>query len=133
MRVPRKRIAKLIAFVARQEGVRIAEVDLAVVGRSRIAAVNRRWLAHAGATDVISFDLSDERSEGLVAQLIICGDLAAAQGRLRGTGPQRELMLYVVHGLLHLTGHDDTSVRAATKMHARQDELLECFLAGTRS
>lgn len=37
-------------------------------------------------------------------------------------------MLYVVHGLLHLMGYEDESVRGAAKMHARQEELLADFL-----
>ena len=37
------------------------------------------------------------------------------------------MMLYVVHGLLHLTGHDDHSARDAARMRARQEELLDGF------
>ena len=39
---------------------------------------------------------------------------------------------YVVHGLLHLIGYDDGPIRAAAKMHAREDELLTEFLARSR-
>jgi len=129
VRVPRKRIAELVAFVGGRSGARIAEIDLAVVTGSEMAALNRRYLSHAYQTDVLSFDLSDSRVDGLRAQIIVCGDVAARQGRLRRHGPQRELMLYVVHGLLHLLGYDDASVRGAARMHARQEELLEDFLA----
>ncbi len=128
MRVPRKKIAALVAFVARVQGVPIGEVDIAVVSGSEIAAHNRRWMGRAGRTDVISFDLSDESADRLVAQLIVCGEVAAQQGPLRGTGPQRELLLYVLHGLLHLMGYDDTSTGAAAEMHAREEEILDEFL-----
>ena len=37
------------------------------------------------------------------------------------------MMLYIVHGLLHLTGYDDATPPAAAKMHARQEQLLEAF------
>ena len=50
MRVPRKRIAELIALVSRREGAHVAEVDVAVVDRREISRLNRRWLGHAGAT-----------------------------------------------------------------------------------
>lgn len=127
LRVPRKRLTELVAFVARSEGAAIAEVDLAVVNRDEIASLNRRYLRHAGPTDVLSFDLSDADREGICAQIIVCGDLAAAQAREYGLTPQRELMVYVIHGLLHLMGYEDDSVRGAARMHARQDELLEAF------
>ena len=130
VRVPRKKITRLIRHVARAEGARIGEIDLAVVGCREMAALNRRWLRKAGATDVLCFDLSDSRRRGgISAQLVVCGDVAAEQGRARGTGPQRELLLYVVHGLLHLMGYDDASIRGAAKMRAREEELLEGFLA----
>ena len=132
VRVPRKRVVELVSFVAAAEGVRLSDIDVAVVGRTRMAALSRRWLARAVATDVLCFDLSDARRRGVSAQLVICGDVAAEQGRLRGTGPQRELMLYVVHGLLHLVGYEDSSARGAAKMHAREEELLEAFLARRR-
>ena len=127
LRVPRKRLIELVAFVAGSEGAAIAEVDLAVVNRDEITSLNRRYLRHAGPTDVLSFDLSDADREGICAQIIVCGDLAAAQAREQGLTPQRELMVYVIHGLLHLMGYEDDSVRGAARMHARQDELLEAF------
>jgi len=128
MRVPRKRLTELVGFLAAVEGVRIAEVDIAVVSRDEISRHNRRWLGEAGATDVISFDLSDDSAVGISAQIIVCGDVAARQAKRQGVTPQRELMLYVVHGLLHLVGYDDRPIRAAAKMHAREEEILEAFL-----
>jgi probable rRNA maturation factor len=129
LRVPRKRIEGLVAFVAREEAVRIAEVDLAVVDAEEIARLNRRWVGHRGETDVISFDLSDDEAAGaLSCQLIVCGDVAVRQAGHRGLKKTHELMLYVVHGLLHLTGWDDRDVRAAARMHARQEELMAKFL-----
>ena len=127
MRVPRKRIAELIPFVAKQEGVRLAEVDLAVVDSGEMASLNRRYLSHAGDTDVLSFDLSDAGKLGISAQLIVCGDVAVRQAAAHGQGRQRELMLYVVHGLLHLMGYEDKSVRGSARMHAREDEILSAF------
>ncbi len=127
LRVPRKRLTELVAFVARQERAKIAEVDLAVVNSDEISSLNRRYLRHPGPTDVLSFDLSDAGREGICAQIIVCGDVAAAQGRLHGLTPQRELMVYVIHGLLHLMGYEDESRRGVARMSARQDELLTAF------
>ena len=128
VRVPRKRIASLVRFLARQEGAAVAEVDIAVVSRGEMARLNRRWFGRSGATDVISFDLSEAGAPGIAAQLIVCGDAAARRAARRGGGVQRELMLYVVHGLLHLIGYDDRPARRAARMRAREQELLEAFL-----
>jgi probable rRNA maturation factor len=130
IRLPRKKLRELIEFVARQEGAGLAEVDLAVVDSRRMAELNRRYLGQAGVTDVLSFDLSEAAKPGLCAQLVVCGDVAARQGRLRGQSPLRELMLYVVHGLLHLMGYEDQSIRGAARMHAREEEFLDAFAKG---
>ena len=129
VRVPRKRIAAAVARLARREGARLTHVDVAVVTGREMAALNRRYLGHLGATDVLSFDMSDELSNGLVAQVVVCGDLAARQGPRHGHNGQRELLLYVIHGLLHLMGYDDGAPRAAKRMHAREEALLADFCA----
>lgn len=128
-RVPRKKLAQLAAFVAKAEGARLAEVNVTVVDGGTISRLNRRYLHHGGTTDVLSFDLSDS-PRGISAEIILCGDVAVRQAKPLGCSPQRELMLYLVHGLLHLMGYDDSSVRGAAKMSARQDELVRLFLAG---
>ena len=123
-------LRRLVAFVAQAEGCRLGSVDLALVEAEGIADLNRRYLHHAGATDVLSFDLSDGQAAGISAQLVVCADVAAREGRLRGHGGRRELMLYVVHGLLHLMGYEDHTVRGAARMHAREDEILADFGTG---
>ena len=124
VRVPRKRIVQLAEHLARQEGVRLAQVDVAAVAAGEMAALNRRYLGCAGSTDVLSFDLSDELSEGLVVQVIVCGDIAAGEAPRHGHSAARELLLYVAHGLLHLVGYDDATPRLASRMHARAEQLL---------
>ena len=128
LRVPRRLIDELVAFVARAESARIAEVDVAVVDARQMAAMNRRYLRHAGATDVLSFDLSEAGVAALSVQLIVCGDVAVAAAAERHLRPQHELLLYVIHGLLHLLGYDDGAGPAARRMHAREQALLAEFL-----
>jgi probable rRNA maturation factor len=132
MRVPRRKITSLIEFVGGAESARLVSVDIAIVGDAEIARLNRQYLRHAGVTDVISFDLSDPEEEGLRAQLVVCAEEAIRQARARGLGVQRELLLYVVHGLLHLTGWDDATDANRLRMQTRQQELLESFLASLR-
>lgn len=131
LRVPRRKIDELIAYVAAAERARIAEVDVAVVSAGEIAVLNRRFLHRRGATDVLSFDMSGPAA-ALSAQIVVCGDVAVAEAAARHRPPQHELLLYVVHGLLHLLGYDDGDRRRATEMHARQGQLLAGFLAARR-
>lgn len=127
VRISGDRLERLIDFVVRAESLRLGRIDLAIVPPADMARYNRRYLNHSGPTDVISFDLSDAQTPGLSGQLIVCATIAREQAQYHGlTGPE-ELMIYVIHGLLHMAGYDDQSVRQAAKMHARQDELLSEF------
>jgi probable rRNA maturation factor len=126
------RLRRLVKFVARQEGQRLAQVDLAIVSSREMAGLNRRYLHRRRATDVLSFDLSEAGACGLVVQIVVCGDLARAQGRFHGHSGEEELLVYVIHGLLHQMGYEDASVRGAARMHAREDQILAKFLKTDR-
>ncbi len=128
MPVPRKRITEVAAFVAAAEKQRLCELDVAVLDAAEMARLNRQHLDHGGATDVISFDLTSPTDDGLCAQVIVCADVAVREARRRGLGRRRELLLYVVHGLLHVMGYDDLSPDEASRMHAREEELIDEFL-----
>ncbi len=132
MRVPRKRIIELIEFVARREKAKLADIDIAVVSGREMAVMNRKYLRHAGRTDVLSFNLTGEGERFVSAQIIVCGDVAVAEAAKRTGGPQKELLLYITHGLLHVLGYDDTTDAAAARMYARQEKLLEAFLTASK-
>lgn len=92
-------------------------------------------------TDVLTFDLGCDRRNGRIdGEIVVCADVALAAARRRSTQPAErrptkvpevprraalaELVLYVVHGVLHLAGHDDHADAAYRRMHRREDEIL---------
>ncbi len=130
LRTPRTRAAALAEYIARREHRRIYMLDILVVDAAEMAEMNQAYLNHTGPTDVLSFDLADERSDAILGQLILCGEVAREQAPRFGHRPQRELLLYLAHGLLHLMGYDDRTDSDRAIMHHRQQELLNAFLAG---
>ncbi len=126
--MPRKKIIELVNMVCEAENACLHQLDIAAVGADEMAELNERFLNHAGATDVISFDLSDGPGDPVRGQLLICPDVAIDEANMRHLPIQRELLLYVTHGLLHLMGYDDSTVENRERMEARQEELLESFL-----
>src|SRR6185369_8183115 len=95
-----------------------------VVGDEEMAAAHQRFSGVAGTTDVLTFDLT-EAGGALDVDLLVCFDEASRQAASRGHGVERELLLYVVHGVLHCLGHDDHEEAAAARMHAEEDRVLE--------
>ena len=125
--VARSRIAALAEGVLRREGVRGALLSIAFVSDRRIAALNRAHLAHAGPTDVISFGFAPVKAgDAVVGDIYIAPGVARRNAAERGVGAREELMRLVVHGVLHVVGHDhpDDASRYDSPMWRRQERLL---------
>ena len=82
-------------------------------------------------TDVITFDLRDTPDGPLDGDLALGRDVAVRAAAEQGTDARTELLLYAVHGLLHLLGEDDTTDDAYHRMHRREDELLTAIGVGS--
>ena len=125
--VARDRVASLAERVLRAEKVRDASVSVAFVTDRRIAALNRQHLGHAGPTDVISFAFEPVGSKAeVVGDVYISPDVARQNARAHGRGVREELLRLVVHGVLHVVGHDhpEDDSRYHSRMWKRQEQLL---------
>ena len=125
--VARARVATLAEGVLRRERVASAMLSIAFVSDRRIAALNRRHLGHAGATDVISFGFAPVGPAGpVVGDVYIAPAVARRNARDHGRGVREELMRLVVHGVLHVLGHDhpEDESRYASPMWRRQERHL---------
>jgi probable rRNA maturation factor len=122
-------------WLARQAGAAMGllnargEVRVKVVGDAEMSAAHEEFLGEAGTTDVLTFDMTPP-DEPLDVDILICADEAARQAAPRGHAPQQELLLYIVHGLLHCLGHDDHDPADAARMHAEEDRILESLGVG---
>jgi probable rRNA maturation factor len=103
------------------EGMADAELSISLVTVEEIAELHERYLHEAGPTDVLSFPLDDEAGEDGLRQL---GDVVIAPAiaaRNKPDDPAAELRLLLVHGILHLLGHDHTDDRERAEMWVRQE------------
>ena len=95
------------------------------VGPRKMARLNERHLRHRGSTDVITLDYSDGTGDQLVGEIFVCIDDASVQARRFGTSRKAEVLRYIVHGVLHLRGHDDLRPAARRRMKREEDLLLK--------
>ena len=94
--------------------VECATLNIAIVDDPTIHGLNRQFLDHDYPTDVLSFLL--ERDGGsLEGEVIVSPDTAPAGPREFGWSAADELLLYVIHGTLHLVGYDDQAEAAARR------------------
>jgi probable rRNA maturation factor len=107
-----------------------AELGINLVGAKEMTLVNETFLQHEGSTDVITFDYlkpetgSRKPELKLHGELFVCVDDAIAQAKNFRTSWQSEVVRYVVHGALHLLGHDDLESAWRRKMKREENRLL---------
>jgi len=99
----------------------LATLDVALVDDAAIAEVHGRFLGDPTPTDVITFDHGE---------ILVGVETAARQAADHREPPGRELLRYMVHGLLHLAGHDDHEEPARKRMMCEQERIVaEIWLA----
>ena len=128
-----------------EEGVVSAVISLALVDNDTIRNLNRQYLNHDYDTDVLSFLLECEIASGdahlqdrsqpgvrglgkrIEGEIVISTETAVLAAARYGWTPPNEIILYLVHGLLHLTGYDDQSESEKLVMRSREREILRLF------
>jgi probable rRNA maturation factor len=90
-------------------------VEITILGARAMAKVHRDFLGIPGPTDVITFPYGE---------ILVCAPVAADRAREFGHDTTTELALYAIHGLLHLSGHDDITPAKEKRMAAAQEKIL---------
>ena len=121
------RVERVALHVLRAERVRHALLSITFVTERRIAALNRLHLGHRGPTDVISFGFARaSRREALIGDVYVAPGVARRNAAAAGRGIREELLRLVVHGVLHVVGHDHPvdDGRYDSPMWRRQETLV---------
>jgi probable rRNA maturation factor len=121
------RFLRKVAAAALKElpGVERHVLGVHLVADEEMAALNETFLGHEGPTDVITFDHEPRTTNhALHGEIFICVDEAARNARQFRTTWQAEVMRYLVHGCLHLLGHDDKAPPARRRMKREEDRLM---------
>ena len=127
------RLLRLASFVLSDQRVpEVMEVSLLFVDRTAIAELNAHHMGSDGPTDVLAFpiDMPGETRAGepsILGDVVLCPEIAAAQAEQRGLSTESEVELLVVHGLLHLLGHDHADPEERFRMFGLTDRLLDEF------
>jgi probable rRNA maturation factor len=125
--VARSAIAEIARGTLRAEGVRDALISVALVDTTTMARLNRTHLGHAGATDVISFQFTRvRRADPVIGDVYICPAVAKRNAADRGASAREEVARLVIHGVLHVLGHDhpEDHGRESSPMWRRQELLV---------
>jgi probable rRNA maturation factor len=106
------------------ESVRACKVTLAFVDNAHIHRLNKQFLNHDEPTDVLTFPYTDPGAKELEGEVVIGYQIAQEYAADRKHDVNLELLLYVIHGCLHLCGYTDTDAKGARQMRAKEREYL---------
>ena len=106
LRLPRRKKSDL---------AQLREISVLIVSDRKIASLHRQFMNESGPTDVITFQHGE---------IFVGAESARRNARRFGNAFERELRLYVVHGLLHLHGFDDRNAASARRMQVVQRKIL---------
>ena len=119
-------VRAVVEAVCEGEGVRVANVGVVLGDHRLVHDLNREWLGHDYETDVVSFVLDEDalgRGE-IDGEVYVDLDTAAERAPEFGATTEHEALRYVVHGVLHLAGHDDATDAERDAMRALEDRYL---------
>lgn len=125
--IDKNRVKKLISSILKVEK-KNAELNLVFTDNKKIKKINKTFLGHNFATDVISFGYNNASLEDNISgEIIISVEMAVKLAQKLKCTIEGEIALYLVHGLLHLLGYNDKLKKDARKMHQREKELLSMY------
>lgn len=137
--VSKDRVARIARSVLRSERVGNALLSITFVSNSAIAALNRRHLKRRGTTDVIAFGFRGEAARPrrgarapVVGDVYIAPAVARESARAHGVGVREEVVRLIVHGTLHVLGHDhpEGDGRVRSPMWRKQERLVKRLARG---
>ncbi|MVA77535.1 rRNA maturation RNase YbeY [Auraticoccus sp. F435] len=113
----------------------LAELSIVLVDEETMSAYHERFMGEPGPTDVLSFPMDELRAplddedppEGLLGDIVLCPSVTSRQAAEHGRTAEQEAEYLLVHGLLHLLGHDHAEPEEKKVMFDLKDALLAAW------
>ncbi len=118
-----------------------ADLSILLVDEETMAGYHERFLDLPGPTDVMSFPMDELRAprgdedppEGVLGDIAICPQVCREQATANGREPMAEMEYLLIHGLLHLLGHDHAEPEEKRVMFGLNDQIIEAWKLARRS
>lgn len=123
----RKRLRTFLEHLFQKEGKQAASLSIVFCSDEYLLKINRDFLQHDYYTDIITFDLSDARSDLITGEIYISVNTVRKNARRFQTPMFRELHRVIFHGVLHLCGYMDKTKKQQEIMRSKEDEYLQSY------
>jgi probable rRNA maturation factor len=104
----------------------LRDLSIILVNDAAMAGLHGQFMNDATTTDVMTFPIELDRRghKAISGEVYVCIPEARRQAKARGSAVEREVLLYALHGVLHLCGFDDRTEQDYRRMHRREDQIL---------
>lgn len=124
--IKRKTVKAWLDRIARENKYTVAELQYTFCSDDQLLEINQKYLNHDYYTDIITFDLSEEKGQ-IEGDIYISLDRVKDNARVNQTKSQDELLRVMVHGLLHLIGYRDKTPKQIKEMRQKEGEALDLY------
>jgi len=125
----RQKLERVVRFTLKSVGVKEARLSIAFISDSRIKRLNHLYRGKKRPTDVLAFSMREgkrlKKDSSILGDIAISVDRARKQAKRFNSTFKREIYLYIIHGILHLTGYDDEKAASGRSMRRKETEILD--------
>jgi probable rRNA maturation factor len=125
-----------LAALRHQSAPQDADLTIVLTDDAQLHELNRQWMGIDAPTDVLSFpseETDPETGSPYLGDVLISVPRATLQAAAAGHSAEAETQLLVIHGILHLMGHDHAEADEKARMWTAQAEILETLGLGSLS
>jgi len=127
--INKKLIRSLAKRILKIKGITEAQISILFAGKVRIRALNRTFRKLDRPTDVLAFSMREGKGPRLhpeiLGDVVICPEIAQKCAKRYKTAAREEIHLYLIHGILHLLGYDDSNTKKRSLMEKEQTRIFE--------
>lgn len=124
----KQKLKGFIAHMAAREGYTLEQLNYVFCSDAFLLDINQRFLNHDDYTDIITFDLRENRKVSeIIGEIYISIDRVKDNALLHGVPFERELIRVTCHGMLHLCGYRDKKKADVIAMRAAEERCLSLY------
>ena len=121
----RKYITKVCTLLHKSS----AKISLLLCDNALIKDLNNKFFKKTNPTDVIAFPLKDKFNKDYLGEVVVSVEEAVKVSSKNGVSWKEELVLYIVHGILHLSGYCDKTRKEREKMERKQQKIVDLLFS----
>lgn len=118
-------LESLLQIIEKEESVNFSLIEVVYVDEEGIIEINREYLDRDYVTDIISFNYENDPKKGIEGTLYCCAPRIAEQSKEMESDLEQEFYRIFIHGLLHLTGYEDSTTEEKETMTRLENHYLE--------